>query len=186
MVYIKALSVQNFRSHDTYSLKLSPETTVITGKNGSGKTSLIEALYIALQGSSFRGSDTDIVKHQTDWYRVDVEFSDGLKRSVKFDPSKPTSRKQFSINDKISYRLSAKDKYPVVLFEPDDLRLLSGSPARRREFIDTFISQVDPRYHAAWRKNERAVKQTNTLFKKTNTKNNKLIVRKIKLMEYET
>lgn len=184
MVYIKTLSVHNFRSHDNYSVTLSPETTVITGKNGSGKTSLLEALYIALQGSSFRGSDGDILKHHSDWYRIDVEFSGGLKRTVKFDPIKQTGKKQFSINDKISYRLSAKEKYPVVLFEPDDLRLLSGSPARRRQFIDTFISQVDPQYHVAVRKYERALKQRNNLLKKPYTTNDELFVWNVTLSEY--
>lgn len=184
MVHVKTISVQNFRSHDDYSLKLDPKTTVITGKNGSGKTSLIEALYIALQGSSFRGSDGDILKHTTDWYRIDVEFSDGMKRTVKFDSLKQMGKKQFSINDSIFYRLLSKDKYPVVLFEPNDLRLLDGSPTRRRHFIDQFISQVDPQYIVSLRKYERALKQRNNLLKRHSITNDEMFAWEVLLSEY--
>ncbi|MEP6710123.1 MAG: AAA family ATPase, partial [Candidatus Saccharibacteria bacterium] len=184
MVYVTSISIANIRSHDVYSADLSPKTTIITGKNGSGKTSLIEALYIALQGSSFRGTDKDIVKKDTEWYRIEIVFSDGSKRTVKYDSLKQFGKKQFLISDKVNYRLLSKDKYPIVLFEPDDLRLLSGSPTRRRHFIDTLISQVDPQYYQSVRKYERALKQRNNLLKKPHTSNDDLFVWNIALSEY--
>ena len=59
MTIVTTLKVQNVRAHHAYSADLSPGVTLITGQNGSGKTSLIEALYIALQGTSFKSSDSD-------------------------------------------------------------------------------------------------------------------------------
>jgi DNA replication and repair protein RecF len=152
-------------------LAVSPGVTLVTGPNGSGKTSLLEALYVALQGSSFRGSDGDILQRDAPWYRIDVQFDDDTARTVKFDPLRETGRKQFVIDGKTNYRLLPKYKYPVVLFEPDDLRLLSGSPVRRRQFIDTFISQLDPQYGAKLRRYERALKQRNALLKQQATGN---------------
>ncbi len=165
MTLVSKLAVHNMRAHDSFVIKLSPSVTVITGANGSGKTSLIEALYVALRGSSFKGSDKEILKQTTDWWRIDVGFDDTSSRSVKFDPAKTSGKKQFVVNHKTSYRLSEKDKLPVVLFEPEDLRLLHGSPARRRLFIDRFIAQIDPHYALALRRYERALKQRNTLLK---------------------
>jgi len=165
MTLIKTISVQHIRAHKTYSLDISPNVTLITGPNGSGKTSLIEALYIALQGSSFKGVDSDILQRGALWYRIDVLFEDASIRTVKFDPNRENGRKQFTIDGKTNYRLLPRYKYPVVLFEPDDLRLLSGSPARRRQFIDHFISELDSQYSISLRRYERALKQRNSLLK---------------------
>lgn len=165
MSRITSIRVQHVRTHADYMLGVSPAVTLVTGPNGSGKTSLIEALYVALQGSSFKGLDGDILQQGAPWYRIDVRFDDDAQRTVKFDPSRETGRKQFIVDGKTNYRLLPKYKCPVVLFEPDDLRLLSGSPARRRQFIDTFISQLDPQYGTKLRRYERALKQRNALLK---------------------
>ena len=184
MAVVNKLSIQYIRSHDNFTTELSPTVTVITGQNGSGKTSLIEAIYVALQGSSFRGSDSDILQKDKPWWRIDILFDDGNKRTIKFESEKLTGRKQFIIDDRTNYRLLPKHKHPVVLFEPDDLRLLNGSPTRRRQFIDRFISQLNPLYSAAIHKYERALKQRNNLLKKPYTNSDELFVWNIALSEY--
>jgi len=165
MAAIAKIRVQYIRAHRDYSLSVSPNVTVITGRNASGKTSLIEALIIALQGSSFKGVDSDILQHEAPWYRIDIGFNDKTVRTVKFDPSATSGRKQFIIDSKVHYRLTPQYKYPVVLFEPEDLRLLNGSPVRRRQFIDRFISQLDSQYGVSLRRYERSLRQRNALLK---------------------
>ena len=184
MTVITKLQVQNIRTHDHYLLTLSPNVTLITGQNGSGKTSLIESIYIALQGSSFKGSDTDILKQHQPWWRIDIQFDNIAARTVKFDPSRTTGRKQFIVDDKTNYRMLQKHKYPVVLFEPDDLRLLHGSPTRRRQFIDRFISQLNPLYGPSLRKYERALKQRNNLLKNAYVNDDHLFAWNIALAEH--
>jgi DNA replication and repair protein RecF len=184
MVVITKLSIQNIRSHLDFTTDFSPQVTVITGRNGSGKTSLIEAIYIALQGSSFKGTDSDLLHTNSAWWRIDILLNDDTKRSITYNPEKPQSKKQFTIDNKITYRLPQKNKYPVVLFEPEDLRLLHGSPVRRRQFIDCFISQLNPQYSSILHKYERALKQRNNLLKKQNTQTDELFVWDIALSEY--
>lgn len=184
MVVIKKLSVENFRSHSKYTVNLSPTITAITGINGSGKTSLIEALFIALQGSSFKGLDKDVLKQQSPWWRVEVELDNCLERVITYDPDLVTSRKKIMIDGKVSCRMTSKDRYPVVLFEPDNLRLLNGSPSRRRRFIDQFISQLDPAYLNTVRKYDRALKQRNNLLKNNTLNGNELFVWDMALSEY--
>jgi DNA replication and repair protein RecF len=167
---IRSLRVQHVRTHDDYTLQIAPDVTVIKGANGSGKTSLLEALYIALQGSSFKGSDKDVVGRGEDWYRIDVAYADLPGRTVKFEPGRESGRKQFIIDEKKFYRLPQQYKEPVVLFEPDDLRLLNGSPERRRRFIDQFIAQIDPNYGTILRRYERVLKQRNILLKRQASK----------------
>ena len=184
MALVTHIKVQNVRVHKTYELDVRPSTTVITGMNGSGKTTLIEALYIALQGSSFKGGDNDVLKISAPWYRIDVQFSDGSQRTVKFDPLRSTGKKKFEIEGTTHYRMLPKYKYPVVLFEPDDLRLLHGSPSRRRNYFDRFISQLDPLYSVALRKYERALKQRNNLLKRPNLAIDELFVWDVALSEH--
>lgn len=181
---IRRLSVQHVRRHDNMIVALDPHVTLITGLNGSGKTSLLEALYIALQGSSFKGSDSDVLRRDASWWRIDVQYDDESVRTVKFDSSKTTGRKQFQVDGRTMYRLLPKYKYPIVLFEPDDLRLLNGSPARRRQFIDRFISQLDPLYAAALRKYDRALRQRNNLLKRDQTTPDELFVWNVALAEH--
>ena len=183
MALVRSLAVKNFRTHDDYILEVSPTVTVITGKNGSGKTSLLEALYIGLQGSSFKGSDSDILQKNTPWWRIDMRLDDG-ERAVTYNAEKVASRKQFVVDSKSMYRLAPKYKHPVVLFEPDDLRLLHGSPARRRDFIDRFITQLNPQYNSILRKYERALRQRNNLLKRPETTPEQLFVWDVSLSEY--
>lgn len=184
MASVSRLRVQSVRSHTDYTLELSPYVTVITGQNGSGKTTLIEAMYIALRGSSFKGSDSDVLQSAAAWWRIDVTFHNDDQRSVTYDTSKAQLKKQFLIDNKKTSRLSAKGKYPVVLFEPDDLRLLTGSPARRRQFIDRFIAQIDAKYTTAINKYERALRQRNALLKQRFYSADSLFAWDIALAEY--
>ncbi len=163
---IHGLRVQHVRSHsDSGLLSFPTRVSIITGANGSGKTSLLEAMYLALRGSSFRGSDSELLTRDADWWRVDLHHDNQEQRTVRYDSRRQTAKKKFTVQSKHHYRLPAQLKVPVVLFEPDDLRLLHGSPSRRRQFIDSFISQVDPHYQSVLRKYDRALKQRNALLK---------------------
>lgn len=161
---IKSLRVQQFRNHDDGVYVFSPTTTLIYGANGAGKTSLLEAVYVAFRGTSFKGVDKDIVTERRDWYRIDIE-DELYKRTVLFDNRTGKKLKQFVVDGKKTARLAKKDKRPIILFSPDDLRLISGSPSRRRQYLDRMISQYDESYALAVRRYERALMQRNKLLK---------------------
>lgn len=161
---VSALRVQNLRTHEQYSVAFDEDTTLISGPNGSGKTSLIEAVYMALRGKSFKGVDDTVVRRGSGWYRIDIVTTAG-SRKVVYDARSANKKKTYEIDDKQYYRLPAKFKYPIILFEPEDLRIIGGSPARRRQFIDTMISQCDEQYAALLRKYDRAIIQRNKLLK---------------------
>lgn len=158
---IKSIKLFNFRNHTEYSLLCNDETSLILGENGSGKTSVLEAIYILTRGKSFRASDPDIIKRGTKFYRIEMEFNNGEKITATYDGN----NKAYLIMDKKSRRLPKKHKYPVVLFLPSDLNLISHSPSRRRDYFDRIFSQFDEKYNEALLKYEKSLKQRNELLK---------------------
>ncbi|MCL1929990.1 DNA replication and repair protein RecF [Candidatus Saccharibacteria bacterium] len=155
------LKLQNFRKHRNFVVEFKPGVNLITGLNSSGKTSLVEAIYISLQGKSWRSNFLDITNNQTDWWRVDLNINNTEKRIVKFQ----NNQKTFQLNSKNFKTLSTNNKKQIVLFEPENSRILYSSPKKRREFIDYFISQTQPGYSEIIRKYNRIILQRNKLLK---------------------
>ena len=158
---IKSISLTNFRNHANYFLDCNKDTTLILGENGCGKTSVLEAIYILTQGKSFRATDPDIIKRDTDFYRIELEYDNGEKITASYDRTKKT----FKILDKKTTRLPLKNKYPVILFQPSDLNLISHSPSTRRKYFDQVFSILSSEYATAVNKYEKAITQRNKLLK---------------------
>lgn len=182
---LKTLRVQNFRTHSDFILEIGEKSTLISGANGSGKTSLLEAIYFALQGTSFRSSDKEILRNDgSSWFRIDLKDSKDSLRTIIFNNAVQKSKKQFLVDGNKKARLNANLRIPVVLFEPDDLQLLSGSPARRRNFLDYFLSQIFPSFQLALTRYNKALKQRNNLLKRDNVSKDELFPWNLMLAEY--
>ena len=167
---VKKISVNNMRSYALYSTNIHPNTMLILGKNGSGKTTLLEAIYLLHRGTSFRGRDRDVVPHGQSSAEIKIEFSSGEMRKVLMSTDETGKfSKLFLVDDKKSARLAPAKKLPVVLFEPDELRLLSSSPQRRRDFIDGIIARLSPTYSTVLSRFARALLQRNELLKQFET-----------------
>lgn len=178
---IKSIKLTNFRNHDNYYLECD-NTSLILGENGSGKTSVLEAIYISTRGKSFRATDNEIIKNQTDYYRIELEYYNGEKVIVTYDKK----NKQFLILDKKTKRLPKNNKYPVVLFLPSDLNLISHSPSRRRDYFDRVFSEFDEVYNQNLLKYEKSLKQRNELLKNENLKPEMLFSWNLMLAKYGT
>ena len=161
---IKSVKLTNFRIHDSFVLQCEPQTTKIVGENGCGKTSVLEAIYEVLQGKSFRAVDREILRRGEEFYRVELDYEDGRKVVVVYDGK----NKEFAIEDKKTRRLPKKLKYPIVLFEPDDLNLIGSSPTSRRSYFDRVFSQLSESYSVALARYNKALKQRNELLKLEN------------------
>lgn len=177
---IRKVKLTNFRSHESFELLCSCNTTTITGENGCGKTSVIEAIYEVLQGKSFRAVDAEIVRRGSEFYRVELEYEDGRRVVARYDGVK----KEFLTEDKKTQRLPKKEKYPIVLFEPDDLHLVGSSPVSRRNYFDRVFGQLNERYALALTRYNKALKQRNELLKSDNVRQGDMFAWDVVLVKY--
>lgn len=160
---IATIRLQNFRSYADTAFVFSSGVNIIVGPNASGKTNLLEAILVVARGSSYRVRDADMVAFGAPWARLDVQ-ADNEERVVKLVCG-PALEKTYDIAGRVFHRLTLAHSLPVVLFEPNHLALLGGSPERRRDYLDDLLTQTEPGYAATVRSYRRALAQRNRLLK---------------------
>lgn len=169
MIGIHTLKLQNVRSHEQAVFEFAENMNAIVGPNGSGKTTIIEALYVLLRGSSFKGSLAEIARYGANQFRMELQSDSKTTdhiRALGYQQVDEVSQKKWQIDSKNYARLPLAARLPVVLFEPDLARLISGGPERRRQYLDLLAGQLDIEVAAAQNRFERTLKQRNQLLKR--------------------
>ncbi len=162
---IHDIRLQHFRSYSDKNFAFSKGVNVIVGKNGSGKTNLLEAILFLATGGSFRSDDKNLIQFNHPWARLDGNFSNG-SRTAKLEISgEEKTNKSFIIDGKQVKRLSRQSSMPAVLFEPDHLQLLSREPSIRRQVFNDLLYKLNPEYKAILTDYRRALAQRNALLK---------------------
>lgn len=142
--YLRSLTVKNFRCFSTCTFDFNNPVVVIEGANGSGKTSLIEAIHYACYMRSFRAhSPRDLIRFESDNFFINAQFNDhtisigvmsqdgSIKRQVKVDNTAITSYKEL------------RSYCRIITITEDDVMLIKGSPEKRRSFIDQALFLID-------------------------------------------
>ena len=143
------LQLEDFRSYATAELHPEPGLTIVAGPNGAGKTNLLEAIFVAVTGRSHRaGSDAELVRHGRPFAKVRLDLADAERAAtarveliVPAEDAPPEHRKRVSVNGVARRVASIGDTVRVVLFRPEEMLLLVGSPSERRRFLDAILAQ---------------------------------------------
>lgn len=169
---IQHLKLLNFRNYEKMELVFSPQYNIIYGNNGSGKTNLIESIYVLALTKSFRGSvDKVLIMNNKDVCRVEGKVWDKYENKYKIIIK--NDGKRVKINDtKIDKLSDYISKISVVLFNPDDLRFIKDSPSIRRKAINLEISQLDNIYLKNLNTYNKLLKQRNMYLKTMNINGN--------------
>lgn len=169
-MYLSSLSLQNFRSYDKKTFQFCPETNLILGPNGSGKTNILEAIYFLSCGKSFRAPSSSQLIHWDQPFTsvqgtvIKNDQSQLLEVQLVSSPNHPgyTLRK-FYLEKIIKPRKKFLNHLSVVVFQPEDIRLVTGSPTRRRDFLDDLFASIEWRYSSALAAYNKALKHRNEL-----------------------
>lgn len=161
------LSLSNFRNIEALTLEPINGVNVIYGENGSGKTSLLEAIYYLSHGKSFRtAKHKSIIAHQHDKFTIhgrkalhDLSIPIGISKSLSGDTS-------LKIQGKVSRRISELAQLmPVQVITPESYSLFFGGPKERRKFLDLGLFHVEHDFFFLWQSFNKVLKQRNALLK---------------------
>ncbi|MEG1583456.1 MAG: DNA replication/repair protein RecF [Anaerovorax sp.] len=184
-MYLKKIRLKNFRNYRELELDFHKKINIITGNNAQGKTNLLEGIYMLSLGKSFRtNKDSEMIifdgemagikgESEKNGSGLDVELHIGKDgKIIKIDGVKTT--KNVDILENIY----------IVIFSPEDLKIVKDEPEKRRKFIDREICQIKPVYFKNLARYKKIVMQRNALLKEKDIKKDLLEVWNLELAEY--
>ncbi|WP_163134313.1 DNA replication/repair protein RecF [Agarivorans sp. Alg241-V36] len=162
---IQNLGLQNFRNIKSANLSPNPKLNVILGQNGSGKTSVLEAIYYLGFGRSFRSNrPSKVITYQQDSFVVFAQLDEHKIGLQKFKGGDTALR----INkETVRSQAVLASLLPLQILHPEGYGLVDGSPKHRRAYLDWGVFHVEHQFHAAWQNYKRILKQRNALLKQT-------------------
>lgn len=167
---ISRLEIEQFRSYGKRTLRFG-DLSVIVGPNASGKTNILEAIYLIATGESFRarkieemvkweaelGRVTGLVETKGEAYSLGVTLTRGVLMG------KRTQKRRYLVDGMPRSKAKFLGHFSVILFRPEDLRLIEGSPTRRRGFLNEVLAGSDSEYFRALRAYEQALRRRNKI-----------------------
>ncbi len=166
---LKSLLLHNFRNFSNFKISFSPHINVIYGDNAEGKTNILEAIYLISTGKSFRTQNlSDLIQENKKFFYVEAEiikdtisqnikiYYDGKNKKIEYN-----SKKYFSFSDLMGL-------FPMILYAPEDIELISSKPSIRRKLLNLHLAQKDPLYIHHLSRFVKANKQRNFLLKAKN------------------
>lgn len=191
---LAGISLQYFRSYTQKSFLFPKQTTVIVGENAQGKTSILEAIAALSTGESFRAEKVDemiqfnqelgrikgkVIYHKTEEELAELEattITHGTAEELDLEMTltrgfvngKKVQTRMYTVNGVNRRKKDFVGKFFTVAFRPEDMRLIEGSPSRRREFIDTVLTTADSAYALSLKTYEDGLKRRNKLLQQIN------------------
>ena len=173
-MFISKILLKNFRNFSDAEFSFKNNLNFILGKNGSGKTSILEAIHYLAFSKSFRAiNDKEVIKNELDFFQIFGDFLDNdTKQKVNLNFVKTEGKRILINNSPLGKMKEIIGKFPVVSLSPDNEKITKGSPNERRIFVDKILSQADQEYFENLLKYNRSLKNRNSLLKQRKEQNN--------------
>ena len=166
-MYVRHLTVSNFRCYETAELPLSPGVTTLVGLNGQGKTNLVEAIgYLATLSSHRVATDQPLVRFGADQAVIrGVVVRDGRETLIELEINPGRANRARLGRSPLQRPREVLGTLRTVLFAPEDLALVKGDPSERRRFLDELLVARQPRWAGVRSDYDKVLKQRNALLK---------------------
>ena len=185
-MFIKNIELKNFRNYDELTLSFNDKVNFIVGNNAQGKTNLLEGIYMSSIGKSFRTSkDSEMIGFGKDFCKIKVTaqknlFLTDVEIIIRNDRGK--SVKVDGVN--ISKTSDLLENIYIVIFSPEDLKIVKDEPEKRRRFIDRELCLIKPYYFDCLSNYRKVLLQRNTYLKEKNIEKSVLDIWDTQLSSY--
>jgi len=167
--------MENFRIYESRKFQFDGDIVIFVGKNGVGKSSVLEAISILGNLKSFRAAaDRDLIKYGSNQYFVEMEYeSQGSKYKLglgfgKKSPGEKKFDRRMRVNSEIIEKISEFiGKFQTVIFAPDDINIIESGPLERRRFVDMLLSTIHNDYLVSLQNYRRLLKLRSAFFAKS-------------------
>lgn len=169
---IYQLKLTQFRSYATRRFDFSHRTSILVGNNAAGKTNVLEAIHLLCTGQAIRaGKIEELVRWGQEVGHIVGLLGTKEEGTIELQVTlttgsvqgKRTQKRRLLVNGVPRARRTFTQHASCVLFTPDELRLLAGSPSRRRAFLDDILTQADPEYYRSLTAYEKALRRRNKI-----------------------
>ena len=170
---IKRLKVENFRNLEKLDIEFSDGVNIIYGNNAQGKTNIIESIYIFSFGKSFRANkDIELLKFDKEYFLSNIKImKKDRELEMDFGFDKISNKKMIKVNGVIQKKISdIIGKLNVVVFKPEDIKIVTDAPSVRRKYIDYLISSISKGYLENITKYKKVLEERNNLLKEIKIK----------------
>lgn len=146
-MHLKKIELTNFRNYDKLKLDNLDNINIIIGSNGIGKTTILESIYVCSLARSFKNSEEKVMlKKDKDFFKIKISVQNELKEK-NLEYLFTEKGKKTKVNNSLKKRISDFiSQYKVIIFSPDELRIIKDSPTTRRNYLNVSLSQVDKNY----------------------------------------
>ncbi len=170
---IETIRLINFRNYESLNVDLNKNMNIFIGKNAQGKTNLLESIYMCATGRSFRTNrDKEIINLKKNQAYIGANVKIGSIQKFIEIKMERNKQKRIRVNKvELNNFRELNSGLNVVVFSPDDLKLIKDGPIERRSFLDTSISQLKPIYKHNINRYNKVLYQRNNLLKSKKSKN---------------
>ena len=164
---VTKLELVNFRNYEKIKLENLSNINLIIGLNGSGKTSILESIYVLSLARSFKSNlENNLIKHDKNTLKIKAEINN-FNKIKKLEYSLNAYGKKTKINGNLKKKISDYIfQYKVVLFAPQELQFIVGSPNTRRNYLNISLSQLNKSYMRELKTYNTLIKNKNDYYKK--------------------
>ena len=166
-MYLKKIKLENFRNYKKQEIEFINGINLFLGNNAQGKTNIIESVYVCAFGKSYRTiKDEELIKFEEEFTRIKLEYIKNNTESETEIVVDNNNKKQIKNNGvKIKKIADYVGEIPIVMFSPESLDIVKGSPSKRRNFLDMICCQLSKSYIISLQEYAKCLKMKNNTLK---------------------
>ncbi|MDD6647935.1 MAG: DNA replication/repair protein RecF [Firmicutes bacterium] len=185
-MYIREIELKDFRNYRELKVSFSRHVNIFLGNNAQGKTNLLEGIYLNAMARSFKTTrDREMIRFGEDFCKIrTVSVTDDEEQTTEIVITKEGKKAIRLDGMKVSRTSQLLDRMYIIIFSPEDLKIVKDEPEKRRKFIDRELCQIKPGYYSDLSNYKKVLRQRNTYLKETDIESSVLDIWDFELAKY--